>query len=810
MAKYYTEQESIPCFAVTYVTNNKTQRLIQEAPNKTASKAINEEDKPLVYAGVYTTADQYNQQQEETRLVKTIKVNLLALTSSRDRAEDVQTEINEYRKELADLRALARASLANTITVPAAVDKEILLYSNVQICPTSNPQVWFLREAEVEISRDWPVCKAKLIITCQLDSKGNIPPLPIVQNTVDSSNKVITRPLATDDEVRIYAGYKTDSTVALEDLDNYPYSFKYRDFVDASTLSKAEQDTKANRIKQLEKCIEDRRKYIRDAQGSSESKQKKEKDITRFYQEINTYNADIKKLRDELSNTTTKVKEITANKPLAPIFWGFIDTIEFIGSANSVQIIYNLRDRSRILADTKLITLPFINQDSKERGAFEGLRHKTIEAVYKAANGGIYLDNSLNSAAGMMWRYGLDVGNIVSLYDTVCTPGSTTVGADGKAIKFKGDNNTLIDRCNRITDQVKRIDENLSALAKERIKFSNAIEDPNAWIQANAFLPTDVINPAKSKYDPLFHIWTLQPPLVSGTGQTTMQIINKSPFEILTYLQVTEVMPIDFYCSHVNGHFIFGPRVLDVTGLEDPERGNRTYFFFNCIDGIPVAYRNLIKDIRVQESTIGSFNRFTIASADFNNPTNASLTDLVSIVDITSYAHQYKNVPVKQHIISDPKIKDPKYNLDNKEGAAQALALTSASIMAKDNLTVMLRILGDASMCPGEAIRIYNTVLHSKDVFTYSKDATSQSVLGTLYQEVDGIKKNKRSQEGSKAKIADLSAVINKIRTATGVYSDDTQKIFPMYKVRNITHSLKATGADAGYTTKIVAIADIL
>jgi hypothetical protein len=31
-----------------------------------------------------------------------------------------------------------------------------------------------------------------------------------------------------------------------------------------------------------------------------------------------------------------------------------------------------------------------------------------------------------------------------------------------------------------------------------------------------------------------------------------------------------------------------------------------------------------------------------------------------------------------------------------------------------------------------------------------------------------------------------------------------------MYKVRNITHSLKATGADAGYTTKIVAIADIL
>jgi hypothetical protein len=31
-----------------------------------------------------------------------------------------------------------------------------------------------------------------------------------------------------------------------------------------------------------------------------------------------------------------------------------------------------------------------------------------------------------------------------------------------------------------------------------------------------------------------------------------------------------------------------------------------------------------------------------------------------------------------------------------------------------------------------------------------------------------------------------------------------------MYKIRNITHSLKASGSDAGFTTKIVAVADIL
>ena len=287
-----------------------------------------------------------------------------------------------------------------------------------------------------------------------------------------------------------------------------------------------------------------------------------------------------------------------------------------------------------------------------------------------------------------------------------------------------------------------------------------------------------------------------------------MQIVNKSPFEILTYLQVTEVMPIDFFSSHVNGHFLFAPRVLDTTGLNDPERGNRLYFFFQCFDKTPEA-RNLIKDIRVQTSTIGVYNRFAIANAEFNNPTNASLTDLYTVVDIASANTKNRKVPIKQHIIVDPKIKDQ----SNKEGYAQGLALTTASIMARDNTTVIFKIIGDSTFYPGEAVRVYNTVLHGKDTFTFnSQTESSANFLRDLYKEVQKLKEGNGAvkQEGSQNKVVNLNSVIDNIRKGSGTQSDDLNDVLPMYKVRAITHSLKAGGSDAGYTTKIVAIADIL
>jgi len=848
MAKYYEDAASTPVFAVTFVSNrdgivNSTDGQVTTSNNTNTNTQNSNQAKSIeditnadykfssdsIKQGYLVKVDRVNR--FKSQVIDQFKRQGRTVTSNFKYVAGLTPEIEEFQGfSLDDLRAdlftyvdtNMKGYLPSNVTAATAVEQDIksntaskikdteyLIYSNLPIVNVGGSDLsqqsnWYLTEAEVELTRDWPICKAKLVVTCKLNDDGTIPSIVEVEKgfTYGRENNQLTllknnegRLLSADDEVRIYAGYKSEPCISMNDLDDYPYSFstlktnKLDPEKDKDTIKEVQSLQKQKEAIQdeINKLYSINLPFIGDAKGRElfGNNEKLLKDLNTKLQELEL------QINNLQRDKGIQKADYTADKDkLAPIFWGFIDTVDFIGSANSIQIIYNLRDRSRILADTKLITLPYLNENKGERGTFEGLRHKTLEGVYRAANGGIYLDNNYKSASGLEWRKGFNVGEVITLYDN------------------KIDLNDP-DKKRRINDQTATIQEIYTdALAEQRIKYAAAIEDPSRWVIANTFLSsTDISSNNYNDYDPLFHIWTLMPPLVSGSGATNMQIINKSPFEILGYMQVTEVMPIDCYASHVNGHFIFGPRILDTSGLDDPDRGNRTYFFFDCFDKLPES-RSLIKNIRVQTSTIGVYNRFTVASADFNNATNASLGDLLSIVDITPVNTRNRKVPIKQHIITDPKIAKE----NNKEGAAQALALTTASNMARDNTTIIFKVLGDSSFCPGEAVRVFNTVLHSKNVFTFNgQTATSSAFLKTLYDKVEELKKkNGVKQVDGNKKIANLSQVLEEIRNNSGALTDDLNNALPMYKVRAITHSLKATGADAGFITKIVAIADII
>jgi hypothetical protein len=830
MAKHYTPEEPTPVFAVTFVSNRKG--IVPEPKDST---------KPT---GIDNTVEIAKLKEEIKKLDEYISD--IAFSDSAFAGKE------KARKEKSDLELkLAGLNLTSNNNKSKVLDTEYLVYSNVEIQPTSSSDLsiqssWFLRDAEVEVTRDWPICKAKLIITCKLNDDGSIPSLKEIEQGFnyqlspkkgDSTGKQVEysllprgRFLGVDDEVRIYAGYKSNTCVSMDDLGQYPFKFNYFKTDNKQELTKDQVKTVTN----YETILKDLDK-IADISVDTPFRAKNSKDLDKIKQVLtningefvvapevgraklvpfavefklserktnlvitddNSFKAFINNAKGQLELLISKyqlfnkvaIGEYDSKKPLAPIFWGFIDSVDFIGNISAgVQIIYNLRDRSRILADTKIITIPFLNAGSDEKGAFEGLRHKTIEGVYRASNGGIYLDNSYTSATSSQWRENFNPGSIITLWDNAYK--------DSKDPK-KG----------RVSDQVKSIQENTNALAEERIKFAAAIENPARWVIANSFLQNEA-----NSYDPLFHIWTLQPPLVAGSGPTTMQIINKSPFEILSYLANTEVMPIDFFCSHVNGHFMFAPRILDTTGLTDEERGNRLYFFFDCFDKVPES-RSLIKDIRVTTSTIGVYNRFTVSSADFNNPTNSSLKDIVSVVDVASANTKNKKIPIKQHIIVDPKIKNASKELvgTSTAAAAQALALTTASTMARDNVTVIMKVIGDSSFYPGEAIRVYNTVLHSNGVLTFKNDGAQSLFLKTLYDEVQKIKSQQIKQVGQQEKIVTLDQALSNIRQVSGEETSQVNDVLPMYKIRAITHSLKAGGNDAGYTTKIIAIGDIL
>lgn len=840
MSKFYTDKAPTPVFAVTFVSN-RDGIIPSNKVNETPSNNKNTPNPEDIINDKYPYATgQKEKETELINLIKDFKNNLLPKIKGDENTkytENVlidsfldQEEAQEFRKfrnkSLNDLRQdlinfrqknlkgfFNNINDKNVATIPTK-DNEYLIYSNLQIQKTDDPNDlsqqsnWYLREAEVELTRDWPIQKAKLIVTCKLLDNGSIPPLVEVEKgyvwSIDKDKNFIEklpegRFLSADDEVRIYAGYKNDQCISMNDLDDYPFDFTNlevtgnisEDSNDGKNLIKYEADKKAvqDLINKLNNGFTDPNiwqsfipvvgpflvSYNLLSDNSGRLSYSDNKGLLDALQvSLNSINNLIQVIQRKAG---VKNKLYTTDpKKIAPIFWGFIDSVDFISNSNAgVQIIYNLRDRSRILADTKLVTLPFLGTDANNKNTFEGLKHKTVESVYRATNGGIYLDNSFVSASSLAWRSGFNKGEVISLYED----------ADKKIIDTK------------------------SALANERLKYTAAIENPARWVIANAFLSSsNILNKTNyNNFDPLFHIWTLQPPLISGSSNNTMQIINKSPFEILNYLAMTEVMPIDIFTSHINGHFMFAPRILDTTGLYDEQRGNRLYYFFDCFDKLP-EQRSLIKDIRVQTSTVGVYNRFTVLTADFNNPTNASLSGLTSIVDIASANTKNRKVPIKQHVIVDPKIKASE---GNKEGAAQALALTTASTMARDHTMIIFKIIGDSSFYPGEAVRVFNTVLHSKDIFTFNATSISSAVfLKSLYDEVQKLLNNAVKQQGTNNKVVDLSAVIDSMRKVAGAPSDDLNDALPMYKVRAITHSLKANGSDAGYTTKIVAVADIL
>lgn len=844
MSKFYTDKAPTPVFAVTFVSNregiipkekvqtkgNTTNLIIDSAPEEFINDkyvfsdgdvpgGLKEKHQTLIDDANFfkTTIIPYFTERALDK--REFNANTIYKNDILFDRKYIGKSLNSIREKLIEFRKEQLKGYLNTTNLtlePSTKDSEYLIYSNLQIQKTDDPtdlsqqSNWYLREAEVELTRDWPIQKAKLIVTCKLLDNGSIPPLVEVEKgfvwSRDKDKNFIKllpegRFLSADDEVRIYAGYKNDQCISMNDLDKYPFDFTNLEVTgnipatseDGKQLQQLEADKKAalDLINKLNNAFTDPNIYIvlyplalplllpfiitfNQADTSRRRSFSNNEELLKALQDrLVTINNSIQVIQRK-AGVKDKTYFADPNK-IAPIFWGFIDSVDFISNSNAgVQIIYNLRDRSRILADTKLVTLPFLGADAN-KNTFEGLKHKTVESVYRATNGGIYLDNNYETASTISWRSGFEKGEVISLYED----------ADKKIIDTK------------------------SALAKERLKYTAAIENPARWVIANAFLSSsDILN--KTDYnnlDPLFHIWTLQPPLVSGSANNTMQIINKSPFEILNYLAITEVMPIDVFTSHINGHFMFAPRILDTTGLYDEQRGNRLYYFFDCFDQLP-NQRNLIKDIRVQTSTVGVYNRFTVLTADFSNPTNASLSGLTSIVDIASANTKNRKVPIKQHVIVDPKIKASE---GNKEGAVQALALTTASTMARDHTMIIFKIIGDSSFYPGEAVRVFNTVLHSKDIFTFNATSTSSAVfLKSLYDEVQKLLNSAVKQQGTNNKVVDLSAVIDSMRKVAGAPSDDLNDVLPMYKVRAITHSLKASGNDAGYTTKIVAVADIL
>lgn len=486
------------------------------------------------------------------------------------------------------------------------------------------------------------------------------------------------------------------------------------------------------------------------------------------------------------------VGSVQANpeKPLCPVFWGFIDKIDFIGDRAGAQLVISGRDRSRIFQDTRVVSLRSLERSIVQRKdennqrvpAIQGARSTILLDVARASVGQPSDQNRYDlydNASEKYWKYIIgtseEEGGIDSLPLEDYSYGFAKISNAGNP---------------EPTEQL------VSAVDPEKI-LEQAIKRVN------------------SKGYVRFHRWVFRPPIVTRGRNAIYQVFNRVPIDIINYLASNEERPTDFYASHVNGDFLFAPRILDTTGLRDPNRNYRTYFYNSWPQeaGRP-SHGQLILKIRAVSSTLGTFNRFSIASSGVSGRGEDTLAALTFILENYGQGlrNRNPNPPARHQLIVDDNLNT--YN--NALVGATTVAFQSSRSWSRELNAVQMTILGDPTLYPGEAIQIYNSVLHDYNVSAAIPNPNAfqefeerlESELSNLEPRLpDPREAAEQARNGNPTSIEDIITDQDLLNLRTLTNKDD--RLYPVYKCRSIRHRLTTVGQQAGFTTELALVGDL-
>jgi hypothetical protein len=489
-------------------------------------------------------------------------------------------------------------------------------------------------------------------------------------------------------------------------------------------------------------------------------------------------------------------------KPLCPVFWGFIDKIDFIGDRAGAQLVISGRDRARVFQDTRVLSVSSLNGSAvtgrNEEGKIEtvqGSRSKILLDVARAAVGHkIDVNNwsSYEEESIKYWKW------IIGSKDEESTAPVMDLPA--------GDYSEVFSKV--IGDDPSNIDRNLLERISPEYILKLAIQDVNS----RGFVR--------------FHRWVFRPPIAVNGRNAVYQIFNRVPIDIINYLGSNEERPIDFYCSHVNGDFLFAPRILDTTGLEDPDRNYRTYFYKSWPKEIasPPSHGQLILKIRSVSSTLGTFNRVSISSTGVAGRGEDTLAALSFMLENYGMGLRNRNPypPSRHQLIVDDNLNT--YN--NALVGATTIAFQASRSWNRELNAVQMTIIGDPTFYPGEAVRVYNSVLHDYDAFMVKPDPAGfekavEDFLQGLPNTVEQTLGNPRqaSERSRNNQSTDLKDLVKETEEGEGQAPDlntflewqtnKDENRYPIYKCRSIRHRLTTVGQQAGFTTELALVGDL-
>lgn len=279
---------------------------------------------------------------------------------------------------------------------------------------------------------------------------------------------------------------------------------------------------------------------------------------------------------------------------------------------------------------------------------------------------------------------------------------------------------------------------------------TEALLEANLWyMNEEAPLASKLKSLEKVELNPEFRIISTRLNLETSeeTKEATRNAVHyllagNQPMEVLKGLSMQEIYPMEIFQSQHDGNLYYVPRGNDSSGLKDPERFNRQYFFRTITDVDP--NKRLIA-LRTEVSSIGLKTNFIVSKQAPN--TQETYDDYVLHLMTQPSVLRGKSYAPKLHKVYDPTIKTA---LD-----AALIAVALARVWSKEVDAALTVMLGDPSIVPGEILQVYGGTNSINSYELWKENNKDKTLEDYLKSEVDDFIKydtdwNKRLDDLSK------------------------------------------------------------
>jgi hypothetical protein len=184
---------------------------------------------------------------------------------------------------------------------------------------------------------------------------------------------------------------------------------------------------------------------------------------------------------------------------------------------------------------------------------------------------------------------------------------------------------------------------------------------------------------------------------------TNFVVTERGPLEFIKFLSQQEPWPTIVFADSRTGEYWYVVRGLDVSGLGDGSRFNRTYYFRQYPEGVAPHMATMLHSFREERSAISKRTNIIVQSHAISD-SNGEKNNLIHLSIIPpgwrdrAFACSYFTVT------DDTAVDSP--------GALIAVAFAYARVLSKEVKAAAATMLGDPSIIPGEAIQVIGSPMH--------------------------------------------------------------------------------------------------